>query len=80
MLHLPMSPLCLARMAHENNITCVAVTGVHDMDEYVQWQLLLAALTIVAHVLRHGGTFVAKMFRGRDSSLIYSQVSNIWQI
>ena len=31
-----------------------AVTGLHDMDEYVQQQLLLAAMTIVAHVLRRG--------------------------
>jgi hypothetical protein len=31
-----------------------AVTGLHDMDEYVQSQLILAALTIVTHVLRQG--------------------------
>lgn len=31
------------------------------MDEYVQSQLILAALTIVAHVLAPGGTFVAKV-------------------
>lgn len=40
------------------------VTGLHDLDEYVQSQLLLAALTIVTHVLSEGGTFVAKIFRG----------------
>lgn len=44
------------------------------MDEYVQAQLTLAALTIVSHVLRPGGTFVAKVFRGRDITLLYSQV------
>ena len=37
-----------------------AVTGLHDMDEYVQAQLILAALTIVTHVLAPGGCFVAK--------------------
>jgi hypothetical protein len=31
---------------------------------YVQAQLLLAALTITVHVLKPGGTFVAKIFRG----------------
>jgi hypothetical protein len=36
------------------------VTGLHDMDEYVQSQLILAALSIVAHVLRPGGTFVVR--------------------
>lgn len=51
-----------------------AVTGLHDMDEFVQAQLILAALTIVTHVLRPAGTFVAKIFRGKEVSLLYSQV------
>ncbi|KAJ7519116.1 hypothetical protein O6H91_20G023500 [Diphasiastrum complanatum] len=50
------------------------VTGLHDMDEFVQSQLILAALTIVTHVLRKGGNFVAKIFRGKDISLLYSQL------
>ena len=35
------------------------------VDEYIQAQLLLAALNITTHVLRKGGTFVAKIFRGK---------------
>ena len=31
------------------------------MDEYIQAQLLLAALNITTHVLRPGGAFVAKV-------------------
>lgn len=50
------------------------VTGLHDIDEYIQSQLLLAALNITTHVLKHGGVFVAKIFRGRDSALLYSQL------
>ena len=50
------------------------VTGLHDIDEYMQAQLLLAALNITTNVLRVGGNFVAKIFRGRDVSLLYSQV------
>ncbi len=50
------------------------VTGLHDMDEFVQAQLILAALTIVTHVLRPGGNFVAKIFRGKDISLLYTQL------
>ena len=34
------------------------------MDEYVQAQLILAALSIVTHVLRPGGCFVAKSVKG----------------
>eukprot|EP01040_Poterioochromonas_malhamensis_P005546 gene5546-5962_t len=50
------------------------VTGLHDIDEYMQAQLLLAALNITTHILKPQGTFVAKIFRGRDISLLYSQM------
>ena len=58
-------------------ITPVHITadaGLHDIDEYVQAQLLLAALNITTHVLHEGGSFIAKIFRGRDISLLYSQL------
>ena len=48
------------------------VTGMHDLDEYVQAQLLLSALMITTQLLRPGGTFVAKIFRGKDVSLLYA--------
>ena len=50
------------------------VTGLHDMDEFVQAQLILAALTVVTNVLRPGGTFVAKVFRGKDVALLNAQL------
>ncbi|KAJ2337661.1 tRNA (uridine-2'-O-)-methyltransferase trm7 [Coemansia sp. RSA 2681] len=50
------------------------VTGLHDLDEYIQAQLILAALNITTHVLRAGGTFVAKIFRGKDVTLLYAQL------
>jgi tRNA (cytidine32/guanosine34-2'-O)-methyltransferase len=50
------------------------VTGLHDLDQYVQSQLILAALNITTHVLRVGGTFLAKIFRGKDISLMYAQL------
>ncbi|KAH0637852.1 hypothetical protein KY289_037767 [Solanum tuberosum] len=49
------------------------VTGLHDMDEFVQSQLILTGLTIVTHILK-GGKFIAKFFRGKDTSLIYCQL------
>lgn len=50
------------------------VTGLHDIDEYLQAQLLLSALNITTNTLKIGGNFVAKIFRGRDVSLLYSQL------
>ena len=38
------------------------VTGIAPLDEYVQSQLLLAAVSMATQTLRVGGTFVAKVF------------------
>ena len=50
------------------------VTGLHDLDIYVQSQLLFAALNLALCVLRPGGKFVAKIFRGRNVDLMYAQM------
>lgn len=50
------------------------VTGLHDLDTYVQSQLLLAALNLALCVLQPGGKFVAKIFRGRDVDVLYAQL------
>ena len=81
----PSSPCGIAPALFENKgkadlVVCDGapdVTGLHDVDEYVQAQLLLAALNITTHVLRHGGTFVAKIFRGRDVTLLYAQAGRV---
>lgn len=49
------------------------VTGQHNLDEFVQSQLLLAALNITTFILEENGTFLAKIFRGKDISLMISQ-------
>ena len=50
------------------------VTGLHDIDTYIQSELLLSAVNITTHILKRGGTFVAKIFRGKDVSLLWSQL------
>lgn len=50
------------------------VTGLHDLDIYVQAQLLFSALNLALRVLKPGGKFVAKIFRGKDVDLIYAQL------
>lgn len=54
------------------------VTGLHDLDEYVQSQLLFAALNISTHLLQKGGTFVAKIFKGKDTTLMYAQFKSFF--
>lgn len=50
------------------------VTGVHEMDEYMQNQLIVSALSIATFVLETGGTFVAKIFKGNANCLLESQM------
>lgn len=49
------------------------VTGLHELDEYLQHHLLLAALHITTHLLRPGGTFVTKMFRGPNTPFLLAK-------
>lgn len=51
------------------------VTGLHDLDEFIQGQLLLAAFNITTHVLKPGGNFIAKIFRGKEVDLLWAQLS-----
>ncbi|KKA27695.1 hypothetical protein TD95_002367 [Thielaviopsis punctulata] len=50
------------------------VTGLHDLDIYVQSQLLFAALNLSLCVLKPGGAFVAKIFRGKNVDVLYAQL------
>jgi tRNA (cytidine32/guanosine34-2'-O)-methyltransferase len=50
------------------------VTGLHDLDIYVQSQLLWAALNLALCVLKPGGKFVAKIFRAKDVDVLYHQL------
>jgi tRNA (cytidine32/guanosine34-2'-O)-methyltransferase len=55
------------------------VTGLHDLDIYVQSQLLWAALNLALCVLKPGGKIVAKIFRGKDVDLLYAQLKLVFQ-
>ena len=55
------------------------VTGLHDLDIYVQAQLLTSALTLAMNVLRPGGKFVAKFFRGHDVELLDTQLRLVFE-
>ncbi|KAI1171034.1 FtsJ-like methyltransferase-domain-containing protein [Nemania sp. FL0916] len=55
------------------------VTGLHDLDIYVQSQLLFAALNLALCVLKPGGKFVAKIFRGKNVDVLYAQLKIFFQ-
>ncbi|KAK0878611.1 tRNA (uridine-2'-O-)-methyltransferase trm7 [Friedmanniomyces endolithicus] len=55
------------------------VTGLHDLDIYLQSQLLWAALNLALCVLKPGGTFLAKIFRGKDVDLLYAQLKVVFE-
>ncbi|KAF2149565.1 FtsJ-domain-containing protein [Myriangium duriaei CBS 260.36] len=55
------------------------VTGLHDLDTYVQSQLLWAALNLALCVLKPGGRFVAKIFRAKDVDLLYAQMKIVFE-
>ncbi|CEG48141.1 ribosomal rna large subunit methyltransferase j [Plasmopara halstedii] len=55
------------------------VLGLHDLDEYLQAQLVLAGLNISLLILDDGGTFVAKLFRGKEVSLLYAQLRRFFK-
>ena len=54
-------------------------TGLHDFDMYVQSQLLFSALDLALCVLKPGGTFVAKVFRGKDVDLTYARLRGFFE-
>lgn len=57
------------------------VTGLHDLDEFIQYQLILAALNITTFILEEEeGTFVAKIFRGKDITLMINQLRIFFEI
>lgn len=49
------------------------ISGIHILDEYVHSQLMLAAFNVVCHALKHGGTYVAKLFAADNIQLILNQ-------
>ena len=55
------------------------VTGLHDLDEFMQSQLVFAAFNIACFVLSEGGSFMAKIFTGRDIQDLYSSLSPFFE-
>lgn len=55
------------------------VTWRPEWDEYVQHQLLLSASFLAAALLRPGGTFVAKIFRGEHVGKVFAKLNKTYK-
>ena len=55
------------------------VTGLHDLDEFMQSQLVFAAFNIACFMLDEGGAFMAKVFTGRDIQDLFSSLSPFFE-
>lgn len=55
------------------------MTGLHDIDQYIQSQLLVAALDICIKTLSTGGTFISKVFKGHDTTFLFSQFKTLFK-
>lgn len=49
-----------------------------DFDEYVQHQLLYSALALATSLLRPGGSFLAKVFRGEHIGKVYAHLLGLF--
>ncbi len=54
------------------------ILGDHDFDQFIQHQLVLAALNIAIRLLEPNGKFVAKIFRGKDINLLMRQIKMLF--
>eukprot|EP01069_Polyplicarium_translucidae_P007188 Polyplicarium_translucidae@DN3069_c0_g2_i1.p1 len=50
------------------------VTGMHDLDDFMQGQLLVSALGIADEILKPGGSLVAKVFRGEGTPVLIARL------
>ena len=55
------------------------VTGLHDLDEFMQSQLVYSAFNIASFLLEDGRTFVAKVFTGRDIKDLFTSLSPFFE-
>ncbi|MES1920145.1 putative tRNA (cytidine(32)/guanosine(34)-2'-O)-methyltransferase, variant 2 [Bonamia ostreae] len=54
-------------------------TGLDDMDYYVQNELVLSALKLAVQILENGGTFLAKIFRGKHINCVVSVCKELFE-
>ncbi|CXI30828.1 ribosomal RNA methyltransferase, putative [Plasmodium berghei] len=55
------------------------ITGMNDIDEFIQSQLILSSLKVCCSVLKIGGNFISKIFRGEYTSLLIFHLNKFFE-
>eukprot|EP00826_Nyctotherus_ovalis_P036466 TRINITY_DN3233_c0_g1_i8.p1 TRINITY_DN3233_c0_g1~~TRINITY_DN3233_c0_g1_i8.p1 ORF type:complete len:189 (-),score=46.95 TRINITY_DN3233_c0_g1_i8:42-608(-) len=55
------------------------ITGFHEIDQYIQSQLILSAINIASQVTKEGGIFVAKIFKGKEIEFLFAQMKVFYE-
>ncbi|KAF9762709.1 putative tRNA (cytidine(32)/guanosine(34)-2'-O)-methyltransferase [Nosema granulosis] len=55
------------------------VTGIHELDEYLQVQLVLTALCITLKISEIGGKFTGKIFRGKYTKYLVNHFKKFYR-
>eukprot|EP00915_Cephaloidophora_sp_WS-2016_P002949 GHVH01004008.1.p1 GENE.GHVH01004008.1~~GHVH01004008.1.p1 ORF type:complete len:300 (+),score=42.14 GHVH01004008.1:1013-1912(+) len=56
------------------------VTGLNHIDEFIQSQLITSAIKITTSILRPGGTFIGKIFRGENISMLFAMLKIFFDV
>ncbi|CDU17490.1 ribosomal RNA methyltransferase, putative [Plasmodium yoelii] len=55
------------------------ITGMNDIDEFIQSQLILSSLKVCCSVLKIGGNFISKIFRGEYTGLLIFYLNKFFE-
>ncbi|SOV22454.1 ribosomal RNA methyltransferase, putative [Plasmodium sp. DRC-Itaito] len=55
------------------------ITGMNDIDEFIQSQLILSSLKVCCSVLKIGGNFISKIFRGEHTGLLILHLNKFFK-
>ncbi|SBT76282.1 ribosomal RNA methyltransferase, putative [Plasmodium ovale] len=55
------------------------ITGMNDIDEFIQSQLILSSLKVCCSVLKIGGHFISKIFRGEHTGLLILHLNKFFE-
>ncbi|CAD2093160.1 ribosomal RNA methyltransferase, putative [Plasmodium vinckei lentum] len=55
------------------------ITGMNDIDEFIQSQLILSSLKVCCSVLKIGGNFISKIFRGEYTGLLIFHLNKFFE-